>query len=378
MGRRTLACLMSLVMAFVLSGCWSYKGLDQLNIVVGIAVDYDKENKLFLVDYEVADLTGADKQSSIGGRIIRSQGKTLFEAARNAKRKEDDRLYFGSSNVLVISHQIVQEMGIKPIMDWFLRDGECRETINVVLSQEETAAEILETTEENKGVMSASLHDIIREDNKISASSTNMKMFQIFGSLHTKRNSVMLPVLHKTKNVNKEIPELNGIGVLKGDKLIGYLTPDQSKYALFVEDKIVGGLLTLSVTDLETDDITLEIIKNKTKKSVSYQDNKIKVTIKTKTSVAAAENLAGLSMMDQEVIRKLEHAAEEKLETNIRDVVSTLQNEFRTDVFGFGEMIYRKDLKLWQQLEPHWEDIYPTVEVEVSSKVQISNSAFIK
>ncbi len=377
-GKRILACLMCLAIAFVLSGCWNYRSLDELNIVVGLAIDYDKETKMFLVDYEIADLVGADKQSPIQSRIVRSEGKTIFDAARNAKRKEEDRLYFGSANTVVISHQVAKEIGLNPVLDWILRDAECRETVNVVISQEETAANLLETTEGYKGIMSVTINQIIREDKKLTASGINRKAFELYGNIHSKKNSAVVPVMHKKMCVSRKIPELNGVGILKGDKLIGYLSPEQTKYLLYVIEKDAGGLITLSVTDMETDDITLEVFKHLVDKSISFEDDKIKVKIKTKTYVGVAENLASLPMRDKEVVRKLERAAEEKMENGIRDVVSILQQNFRTDVIGFGEMIYRQNLKLWEQLEPDWDKIFPTVEVDVSSKVEIFSSAYLK
>jgi len=178
--------------------------------------------------------------------------------------------------------------------------------------------------------------------------------------------------------VSRKIPELNGVGILKGDKLIGYLPPDKTQYLLYVIEKDAGGLITLSVTDMETDDIALEVFKHLVDKSISFEDDKITVKIKTKTYVGVAENLANLPMRDKEVVRKLERAAEEKMKTSIEDVVSILQQNFRTDVLGFGELIYRRNLKLWEQLEPDWDKIFPTVGVDVSSEVVIISSAYLK
>lgn len=91
--KRVLLCLLSALSAVILSGCWNYRGLDQLNIVVGIAIDFDQEENLFDITYEVADLTKGDKNSNAAGKTIHAKGATLFDTARNAKRKEADRLF---------------------------------------------------------------------------------------------------------------------------------------------------------------------------------------------------------------------------------------------------------------------------------------------
>lgn len=378
MVKRFLICLLLVAMVLLLGGCWNYKGLDQLNIVLGIAVDFDKEANQFNITYEVADQASAGKNTMIKSRIVKSQGKTLLDAARNAKRKEADKLFFGSTNILVLSRDIALEMGIQPVIDWFLRDGECRETMHVALSQEDTAEAILQRSGQMSGIVSINLHDILRKDRSIVASTRNVKLYELYDILEL-RNSAVLPAIHKAEeNADQQIAELNGIAILQGDRLKGFLTPDESKYLLFLENIIKSGVLTLSAKSEKTDDISLEIFDNKTKKSFAYNQDKIVVKFETRTHVVIDENHSKLDMMDPEVIKQIEKAGEEMLEKNLRDLISKIQQEFQTDIFGFGEMIHKKDLKLWKQLEPSWKEIYPTLEVDVKSKLIIRDSAFIK
>lgn len=377
--RRLLALALAAAFALSLGGCWSYKSLDQVNIVLGIAVDFNKETDQFEITCEVADLAAADKGSAIEGRIIQSTGNTLFEAVRNAKRKEADKLFFGSTNILVISEEIARERGVDPIIDWFQRDGECRETLQIVLSQEDTAEAILQKSEERHGIVSIDLHDILQEDVRITASSRSIRLFELYHFLNSLRRSAMLPAIHMVANADQQVAELNGIAVLREDKLQGFFTPDESKYAQFIEGLIKGGVLTLSVSEEdEAHDISLEIFDNTTKKSFTHDDGKITIEIKTKTYVVVDENRSRMDMMDPEVIKKIQGAAEDLVESGIRDTISIAQQEFQTDIFGFGEMIYERDYSLWKTLESSWMEIYPTVEIKVSSEIVIRDSAFIK
>ena len=41
-------------------------------------------------------------------------------------------------------------------------------------------------------------------------------------------------------------------------------------------------------------------------------------------------------------------------------------------VFGFGEAVHRKYKKEWKELEPTWDDIYPTIEVSVKVKTSLN------
>ena len=109
MGKRILVFLKGALLTLPLCGCWNYRGADELDIVVGIAIDFDKTAKKYKLSYEVANLEGADKNSIIDSVIVESEGNTLFDAARNAKRREANRLFFGSAYILVISQELAQQ-----------------------------------------------------------------------------------------------------------------------------------------------------------------------------------------------------------------------------------------------------------------------------
>ncbi|MGI6161980.1 MAG: Ger(x)C family spore germination protein [Christensenellales bacterium] len=373
-----LKAVVCILLAVLLSGCWNYTSLDQVNIIVGIAIDFDKEKNLYDLSYEAANLEGASIDSSISGKIINSDGKTLFDAARNAKRTEADRLFFGSAQVLVISQQLAREAGMMSIIEWFLRDGECRETMCVAISQQETASELLESSEERSGIVSSTLHDIISEDKDLTGTALRVQLYQIYNALNSPRRSVAIPALRKVEDDGDKIPEINGMAVIKGNALAGFLSPKQSRYVLFVEEQMGSGILTLSMSDRPAHDVSLEIFWHKASKEYTYENGKIDVSIKTDTQVAVAENHTHMNMMDEHTIEKIEFTAARMIERDIKDLISELQHKYNADIFGFGEMIYKKDLKLWDQLSPSWDEIYPTLDVDVTAKVRVINTGFIK
>ncbi|MGI6169073.1 MAG: Ger(x)C family spore germination protein [Christensenellales bacterium] len=378
MRKRLLSCLLIVVLILALSGCWNYWGLDQLNIVVGISVDFDQDKNMFNVGYEVADLLGASKDKSAVGKLVYGQGKTLFEAARNTKRKEEDRLFFGCSNVLVINQHVAQEKGIMGIIEWFLRDGECRETMSIAISQEETAQEMLKRPEGMEGIVSITLHDILLEDKDVTGTTLPVQIYQVYNILHSPRKAVVVPALHKVQVDEDWVAENNGMAVIKEGRLVGFLPPEQSRYVLFMENELGGGILTLSMMDDSADDISLEIFRNQTKKSYTYEQGKFVVKIETITHVSVGENHSDLDMMDKQVIKQIEDRAAEKIKEDIENVVGILQHELNADIFGFGEMIYEKEVDLWRQISPMWDQIYPTLEVQVCSEVNVMNAAFTK
>ena len=82
--------------------------------------------------------------------------------------------------------------------------------------------------------------------------------------------------------------------------------------------------------------------------------------------------------MDENQISELENTSEKIVEKNILDLIQKSQTKFKTDVFGIGSMVYRKDPKLWKQVKDNWDEIFTTMEVEVHTNIEIINTSKIK
>jgi spore germination protein KC len=376
--RRLVAVVLLFAALLTLGGCWNYRGLDQLSIVVGIAIDYDKESRLYHLCYEIVDLSGTNKEAAIQSKTLTSSGETLFEAARNAKKKEADKLFLGSAQVLVFSHQLVQEMGILDVLDWFLRDAECRESMCVAISQEDTAAEILISSEKSSGMMSTILREIIMEDNEITASANHVQLFQVYNDLNTPLHCTAIPTLRRVKRNGDDITELNGSTVIHEDRYIGVISPEMGKYLLMVYNELKGGLITVALSDKPSDLITLEVFESYTSTDFTRDGDQITFNIKTTTFVTAMENTADLGLMNRSNLDYLKDIAQRHIEESIHSLVYYCQQELKTDILRFGEMIYKRDNKFWNEIGDTWGEVFPTVQVNVSSRVEIRNAGFIK
>jgi spore germination protein KC len=319
-----------------------------------------------------------NKEAAIQSKTLTSSGETLFEAARNAKKKEADKLFLGSAQVLVFSHQLVQEMGILDVLDWFLRDAECRESMCVAISQEDTAAEILISSEKSSGMMSTILREIIMEDNEITASANHVQLFQVYNDLNTPLHCTAIPTLRRVKRNGDDITELNGSTVIHEDRYIGVISPEMGKYLLMVYNELKGGLITVALSDKPSDLITLEVFESYTSTDFTRDGDQITFNIKTTTFVTAMENTADLGLMNRSNLDYLKDIAQRHIEESIHSLVYYCQQELKTDILRFGEMIYKRDNKFWNEIGDTWGEVFPTVQVNVSSRVEIRNAGFIK
>jgi len=377
MAKKSVLALLALVLVFS-GGCWDYRGLNELAIVAGMSIDKNPESGNYMLVFEVIDISGDIKEQGLQSILIESEGNTLFDATRNARKRILNKLYFGNMQTLVLSEELARNEDIGGIIDWFLRSTEFRETLAVVISQQKTAREIISTEGLIETVSSLEIQKSAKEDNQHTSSTSYVELYNIYSTLKSRGKELTLPAIHITTNDDKEVTELNGSAVFKGERLKGYLTPEESMYYLFAIGEVKGGILTIPSRGDDKDNVSLEIAENKTDKSFSYANGKVTVEIKTDTTVILNEIDEPFDALDIPRIFALEVAAQDKLEQNIGAVVKKVQEEYGSDIFGFGSMISKRDPALWKKLSADWDRLFTELEVKVKPKIRIVNSATVK
>lgn len=375
---KAAALALMLLAVSMASGCWNYRGLDEMSIVAGIAIDRDEATGEYSITFEIVDMTGNVKEEGLKKMLLTATGNTLFDAARESKRRIVSKIYFGHLETVILSEEIARSVDLDDLMDFFLRDAEVRETLAIVVSQEPRACDLLRIEGIGNPMVSFEMEKIIMEDYKVTASTPFVQLYEVHEKLHSEGIEVALPAFHNTDNGGQLVTEANGTAVFKGERLAGFLTPDQSKYYLFITNEVKGGVLTFSSSGQGQDDTTLEISKNTTKRSFENRDGQLTVILKIETDTYLNEANVPLDSLEKEQIDMLEMIAAEQLTHNVADTIEYVRKQYNSDIFGFGSMIHKKDPKLWNSLKSQWDVMFPALEVRVECKVNIVNTAQIK
>ena len=379
--KRSISSVCLVVLCALLSGCWNYQGLNKISIVSGVAIDRKEDDNKYQLTIETFDLSGGGKESSIKSQIVETEGETIYEAVRNAKKRLARKLYFGDIQLVVISDKIAREEGIQSVLDWFMRNEKPRETVTTVISQEKTAKEIITASGVDHKIVSEEIERILDDDNKYTASSKNIDTYKALNIVQgEKQTALVLPAVHCTLNQDKKVVEINGTAIFKGDKLQGYLSPDETRYYLFAIDEIEGGLLTFPFNQKkqDQDNLTFQVESNKTKRSYTYDGNRLKVYLDSKITVYLGEVGTDIDVLKKENIEKIKSAATLAFVQRSQKVINKVQTEFGCDVFGFGTMIHKKNPVLWSQLGENWDDYIKTMEVEIRPEFVIVNTGLLK
>ncbi len=364
---------MIILILFLLTGCWNYRELDKLAIVSGLAVDKNEKGDGFLLTAEVIDIKQGTTEIKISSIRVESEGKTIFDAMRNMIRISGKRPYWSHAKVIILSQDVAKESVI-PIVDWISRDQEPRLTLNILVSKEKTAKELLSQKSVTTDIRSFEMNYMLT-GNSVLSKAPKVEIYELMNGLSGDGISPSLPAIGVTTNEGERTSELSATAVFKRDKLVGFLDGEDTKYYLFIKNKIKGGLLVVRISDEGTsDDITLEIFKNKTKIKPIYSDGKLLIKIHVKTEVSIAEEDTNVDYISKKGRTKLKPHAEKSLEGDIENVIKKVQSDFGTDIFGFGKVVEAELPSLWKDIKDDWSDIFKDLEVEVKAEIQIKNS----
>lgn len=367
-----------LCLSTLLGGCWSYRGLDQIEIVGGMAIDEGSADAKYKITMEIFDVSSPTKEEGSKQKMLQAEGQSIFHAVRNAKKKLLRRPYFSHMEIVFINQKIAKEQGLYSFIDFFLRDGEIRDTMHLAISQEETAATLFRGEPADSPILSIQMSRSIQDDSKITGSTYDNNMINIYNTLASPGIDLVLPVIHLTENQDKKVAELNGIALFDKDKLKGFIGPEETKYFLLIMDELKGGIISLPDAKAPAGNVDLEIAHCSTKQSYEYSNEQLKIILEPSLKVFLGSINYLKDSLTLEDIHQIEASAEQYVAGQAQSLIKKVQEQYALDIFGFGNLIYRKKPQLWQQFSGDWQQHFANLQVEIKPKISIINTAFVK
>ncbi len=371
-----LLCIIILINSIFVTGCWNYREIESLAIVAGAAVDKG-ENARYRMTVEVVKISGG-KDTKTESKLISVEGDTIFECARNAISLSGKKLYWSHTKILIISKAIAED-GVIDMIDWFNRDSETRSSIHLLMSAEKTAEEIFKGGEVTESIKSFELEDMIKNEDRLSKA-PKTEIWEFANNMGGEGIEASIATLKMKESEKGKVPSVGGTAIFKGDKLVGVLDEEETKDMLFIRNKIKGGIIVQNVEAKKNKKqipIALEIFKSKTKLKPIINKGKIKFDISVQTIVSLGELGGSINLIDQKGRDELIKITEASLEKRLKKTVKKIQQEFGSDILGFGMKIYEDDYESWKNVKNNWEERFKNIEVTVKAKVRIKNSAML-
>ncbi|WP_330613181.1 Ger(x)C family spore germination C-terminal domain-containing protein [Alkaliphilus hydrothermalis] len=164
---------------------------------------------------------------------------------------------------------------------------------------------------------------------------------------------------------------MEGAAAFKGDKLIGWLTPEQTNGLHYINNKIKSGIINVPAPNRKDAYVTIERIRGLNTIKMELDGEEIKITINVKARGALAGQQIDIDLANPDMLEVLETKCEEAIKAKINDTVMVAQKELESDILGFGEAIRRDELSVWKKIEADWEELFPSIPVEINVVFEI-------
>ncbi len=373
-----ILCLLPLV----ITGCWNNIDLSDRRFVVGVGLDKASNGQ---IDFSVQLLKPSVLESRKQGgsinatEVISSQGQTVFEAVRKLLNNSDHKLFYGHVQLIVIGEKLARQ-GFINVVDFFVRDTGPDKRTSVIIARGTTAREVLTA----KGVQQDSPAVEIASTIKNTKAFPQIKetmLLEIMKVVNSKGKNLVVGVVTTPENTGElTVDKLNftGAAVFSKDKLVGWLNPEETTGYLFAEGRIESGIINVTNPMDTTAKVSIEIFRSSAKKDVRFINGEpvLSIEIKEEGNVGEQQGPGDLTSFDE--IAKLESETAQVIKKQVADVVRVSQEKYQVDIFGFGEIVHRKNLKYWQEVENNWNDVFTTLPVEIKVESKILRSGLIK
>lgn len=307
---------------------------------------------------------------------------TLFEAIQKLTESSPRRIFMAHIRVMVIGEEYARKVGIYDITEALMREPTVRPDYYVMVARNTTASKVLDVMTPLENLPAEKMFNSLDVSTKTWSPTTTVTGDQL---LEYMLSPGIQPVItgvevvgnprHSGSKENiatiKSLASLTstGLSVFKGDKLIGWLTEDESKGYNYIRNNVVS---TIGHMPCRKDGyVTFKTLRTTTKRKAKVVAGHpvINIKIKNVSSIGAVE--CGIKIGSMKVLKELERDSEERLIELMQKSIKSVQRKFHVDIFGFGQEVYHADPKFFKKVEKDWDSYLENLDVHYDVNVQI-------
>ncbi|WP_342046833.1 Ger(x)C family spore germination protein [Bacillus sp. OTU530] len=379
-----------IVIVPLLTGCWSRQEVNDVAIVLGVALDKAKNGNLLLtLQIAVPKASGgASEANQASGTtkstmMVSAEGASIIEAYRIIQEKISREVFFAHGRVIIVGEKLARD-GVSPILDFFSRHRQAH-LRNYLLFTKGKAVDILRTNPHFEAITSEEL----REKEKMEVG-VKVRVREFWDRMLTDGEEPVaaqvsnLPVEAASQNerkdsgASKKIPSIHGTAIFRGDRLIGWLNDKETRGILWIRSELESGVLAVPIPKEKGGGrVGARIWKASTKVNPVLRNDKLAIKIEAYGEMEIFENSSKLDLGNPMVLHTLQSVFEKDVEERIQLALNKTQKQFKSDIFGFGQAVYRAYPKKWETYyKQRWYKIFPDLEVTIESHVKIQGTGF--
>lgn len=396
--------LLSIIIAFqpFLSGCWDYVEYENLAQVIALGIDYDKESHQTTVTLQYMASSNqsqnksesSTKPSAKSNSVVHSAtADTLIDALTKLQEVIVKEPFYGYCKMIVINEEAAK-YDVLEILELFDRSPRLRSISHFVVTPDK-AQNIIRTIDKAYALSAGvALDNLLHLAVNTGAGYTTTlsdfnEMLAISGWEPTcpcitysarKPEEELSDIKMDNITLDAELEgqhRIGGMAAFKKDKLVGWLNEKESLGFGWILGKKIQVYKTSGTSSDVEDILYYRITKSKTSIKIQIVNNmpKINIDLKVKADLIKYYVNDGSNFITPEIIVSLQKKLSDSIKSDIEAALKKGQKELKSDIFGFGFQLFRKDPKLWNSAyKEKWDSIYPNIKVTITVNSKVVNT----
>ncbi|WEG17968.1 Ger(x)C family spore germination protein [Alkalihalophilus pseudofirmus] len=373
----------------ILSSCWNRSELNEF--ALALAMGIDKSDDQYKLTVQVVQPQEVKEPSYyVPVTTYTAQAGSIFEALRKITLESPRKISVPHLRILVLSEDLAEE-GIAEVLEMITRDHAYRPDFYTVVSRGNSAEEVLSVMTRLERIPANKLFSSLVTSETQWAPTVGIQIDKLIRELSSESKQAVLtgikiegdPESGSTKQTVEQIEPLTSliytdVAVFKKDKLVGWLNENESKgynYILGNVQSTVGG--AMCPEDKEGEAI-IEVIRTSSEIKGKIENDQPNIDINLKLEGNIGELKCDIDISNEHVLKELEELSENRLKDMLLTTIHTVQADYNSDIFGFGDVLHRSNPDKWKEIEGAWEDEgFQEVNVNVSVECNYNHTGTI-
>ena len=282
-------------------------------------------------------------------------------------------IYWSHCKVMIVSEGVAKE-GLIQVLDIIDRNPEMRPDISILVADGETPEKILKEAKTVDDVTSYKFRDAM-DNQSMLPDYTKGDAWDFIEKLMKEGIEPVASLIRLVYKENRIDFEIGGVAVFKKDKMVGKLNANETEAYLFVINEAKNGVIALDkkASGLPVN-LSFEVVKSRCKMTPGYTSGKLVMGIDLQMDVSMTEIEGSADVVKPDQRKKVEKALEEYMKKRIVSVIGKMQQEYDSDIFGFGKSIRNNKPAVWKSVKGNWDEEYKNLSTEVTVKVNITKT----
>lgn len=373
-----------LLLTLLATGCWSSREVQDLAIITSVGIDRISEDGLGqwqvsarMIQSATTGGGGGQPSGSSQEVLMKGTGITIEDAVRDIAKRLPRHPFYAHVSTAIVGERAAREK-TEDIIEVLTRFVEMRYRVNLLVASGD-AFSILQTQPEMAKTNSKETKSMAEDTAKSAGLSDSVNLSEFVQWLLSPDRDAVLPEIKTIQPPEKgeasvsKTQIVEGLGVFRGTKLVGWLNRQETLGYLFLTQKLSTAEIRLPV---KKGDRLFTYFIAKTKSRIKPQltgDNlSYLIQIETEGSIIDSDGLD----LTAETIPEVEDDCAGSIRELALQTISQAK-EYNSDFLGCSEKLHRSEPAVWQEIAPHWRESFRAADIEVTVTAKVDNTGKI-